>query len=347
MLINFTGALSPNEKAELMKKWYMMMKGAVPESFNESDLRTHPFIMPNGGYPTPLGSNPIHLYDIGTEGSYMNPLFFPGNNSSDTEMYFRNAIAAFNEFTNNGNGGSDETYGRGLVGPFATEIINGGVYDSSNMLQRYRLAMYIIEAYENAGAEWIDITRVLDCRIKKLETRNDLEDNYTGKFYWLIEKWDGGSYVPVGEYDNMGQFLNYRFTSVGDYKITRYPYYTTKKGFSVAMYACEYSFISDTRNVIFMDENFTNGSSNVPSMYSTGDSHKSYDVETIIDETEARWRNGNQQVSGANSDSNTPLFENDYAECYPFHITDAELDMTILDLQNGGVRSNFDTERIK
>lgn len=339
--IKFARGLSKEEQAELMKKWYMYFydqNGSTPASFDENIPITFPFLHTgSGGFPFDWS---------GGLPAYMNPLMFPNNPSTSTDLQLRTAIDSFNEFTGRGNG---EEFGRGLVGPFGTEIIDGGVYDSSKMLQRYRLAMYIIEAYENAGAEWIDITRVLDCRIKKLETTQGIEDNYTGEFYWLIEKIDEatGKYVPVASYDHMGQFLNYRFTSKGHYKITRYPYYKTKTGFSIAVYACEYSFISDTRNVIFMDENFTNGSSNLPPMYSTGNNHMSYDKDEILSETDPMWRTGNGQNSSSLQDDNTPLYENEYSDCYTYDISDAELDRTILDLQNGSIRSNFDTERIK
>ena len=76
-----------------------------------------------------------------------------------------------------------------------------------------------------------------------------------------------------------------------------------------------------------------------------GNVHKNYDQKVASARTTHPWNeNGDLNPSGA---ENEPKYNNKYAKAWVLDVDDAMLDHTIIDLENGTIREDYDTERIQ
>lgn len=297
--------LSDEQKYQLMKLWMEAHQGTFDEN-------NPPFIFSTSGMP------------------YINPFFVDGSyiDLPDNGGVF-NVIPYTYYLLNNKPSDWEDVH-------FSDEIVNGGVYDATYMHHRLRLAEHILNAYNNMGVQTVDITKVLDYRITSLWVGAEQRKEPTGRYIWTIEKQDSdGKYTLISDTQNnpakQGIDFSFRPSSAGRYRITCYPQYTSSTCNKIAVYATQYSFLSDTKNVLFSEQ-----------FFEKGDTYACIDEVMDTSISSPMWNEGIDDAQDA-----VTLYKNEHATFWELDVTDAMIGKDIINLDNGTVRSDFDTERIK
>ena len=229
---------------------------------------------------------------------------------------------------------------------FSQRLFPGGINDYGYMKDRYGIAKKFIDQFANCGLQQADVTRVLDYRIKSLLIGTGVNEQLTHRYVWTVEKKDegDGEYTLLSNTDYVANTsFGFRPTSVGTYRITCYPEYTSESVNQIEMYAMEYTFLTDARCVLIAEQNFQGDNDTVT--WPDGNVHKNYDQKVASARTTHPWNeNGDLNPSGA---ENEPKYNNKYAKAWVLDVDDAMLDHTIIDLENGTIREDYDTERIQ
>lgn len=278
--------------------------------------------------------SPGLLEDVLSEGDY-------------TTRFYQDIVSTYNNYFKPDQ--SNDQYD-GQLQNFNNNLFPGGLYDYDYMPYRYGLAEYILEQYANCGVENIDLTRVLDYRIKSLWIGDSIHDSLTGRYVWTVEKEDSdGEYTMISATDYVSNtHYGFRPTSKGRYRITCYPEYQSDSINRVASFATEYTILTDVGNVILSEQNFearnSDGDANLVSSMD-GNAHKSIDEYTLTNSVTHPWdEDGQLTNSGVETD---PLYRNQYARAWVFDVDDAMLDHVIIDFDHGTIRDDYDTERIE
>ena len=312
--------VSTDDFADFIERWLFTHNGALPEGFDGSDTQTQVFWL---GGPRGFSINGNATDSLLPDGTFYTVPY---------SYYYQMGIDDTSDLVH-----------------FGQDLINGGVYDARDIHNRIGIVDHVLRAYETLGVDTVDVTRVLDYRIKSLWIGAGEKDTLTHKYMWTIEKKDAdGSFTlyPLansiaGTLTPMKDFY-FRPTSVGTYKITCYPEYTTTTVNKVAAYATEYAYLTDTGNVFLMDQNFQGDT--VPSL--DGNTHSMIDEEIETGEaTGWNWDGSNADVN--TTDPNAPRHQNEYAQTWVIDVDDGMIDQTIIDLNSGTIRMEFDTERIE
>lgn len=247
----------------------------------------------------------------------------------------------------------------------ADDVIQGGLTDGTYLEDRIGLAKNALDAMATWGLDSVDISRVLDYRIKELKLNQSEQDIPTGKYMWKIEIRDPetGRFVEtLNSPDTLAPNATFFFRPLaqGTYKITCYPEYKKATVDSASVFATEYTYLTDTKNVLTIEQNFwpNDTVTNMPGVMSDKQ-HKSY-TETIESEaTDPHWnwdsephypttyRLASQFVGGTSTVSATPTHLNEYAMSWIVNVTEDMVNQIIIDFNTGDYRSEFSTERIR
>ena len=268
---------------------------------------------------------------------------------------------------------------------FSNSVLNLTPFDCLRLLDRKSMIENLMDIFETAGAETVDVTRVLDRKITTLWIGTSSYDKLYNYYTWTIEKADDegdGKYTfqpyagTIGTNGDVvgatGQSFSFRPTSAGHYRITCYRNYKPTICNKVAVNFCEYSVLSDIGAVVFFDhdgfmagnvqkDNY-DGEIDSDKIVSTS-TKKNPGVETVDgirrnidyqeDYTEGELRahgdvNPDCGMFPSDVNANQAYYLSEYSCVWNFYISDAEVGKTIFDFEDpdNGLRKDFDTERL-
>ncbi|MCR5020068.1 hypothetical protein [Ruminococcus sp.] len=268
---------------------------------------------------------------------------------------------------------------------FNNSVINLTPFDYLRISDRIAWFESLMDVFETAGAETVDVTRVLDRKITTLWIGTSSYDKLYNMYTWTIEKADDegdGKYTfqpyagTIGANGDVvganGQSFSFRPTSEGHYRITCYRNYKPTICNKVAVNFCEYTVLSDIGAIVFFDHdgfmagnvqrNNYDGEIDSDKIVSTS-TKKNPGVETVdgirrnIDYQED-YTEGELKAHGdvnpdcgmfpSDANSNQAYYLSQYSCVWNFYISDAEVGKTIFDFEDpdNGLRKDFDTERL-
>lgn len=282
---------------------------------------------------------------------------------------------------------NSEAYGDGEGNwqPFDNSVIDLAPFDQTRAKHRKFLIEKLMDIFETAGAETVDVTRVLDRKITTLWIGTSSYDKLYNMYTWTIEKADdeGDGKYTFQPYAGMigpnseivganGQSFSFRPTSAGHYRITCYRNYKPTVCNKVSVNFCEYTILSDIGAVVLFDHdgfmagnvqtNNYDGEIDSDRIVSTS-TKRNPGVETVdglrrnIDYQEDYTEGELTAHSGVNPNcglypsdpnANEPYYLSQYACTWNFDISEAEVGKTIFDFEDpeNGQRKDFDTERL-
>ena len=262
------------------------------------------------GYPGTLNSNcdidaPFWITNDGR--ILYNPMLYPNSN-----LELNGSVYTYDDIRT-----ALDSYGQDT---FSDDLVTGGVKDAYTVQNRTAIVREIYNILNNAGIDTVDVTNIVDYRIKSLLIGKKSDKEYTERFRWTVYRLDETG-APTAIYqrgtsaDNIyTDTFSYRFTSAGKYLVKAEREYATILTNSVEAYATEYTFLSDTGDLLTSEQYFTPGGK--------------YDVVDIVQDRETN-------------------IEWETCDTFDVNVTDAQVDKIMYDFSTGDVIGGFDTERIE
>lgn len=210
--------------------------------------------------------------------------------------------------------------------------------------KRYELVSHLVDAMSSWGVNEVDVTTMLDYRIKAIKIGTKTKDTPTGRYVWTVEKLDqDGQYTDQGLAGTNTVTTSSRFSfrpqSAGKYRITCYPEYKKESSCYVSGGAMQYAYLTDTNTVLFAEQNFVQGDTSMKGP--SGNTIKSVEYRETLT-TQTGWQFGQN-----NNNSTTSTYINPYLQSWELNVTPDMVDRNIVDFSNGGIALDFETERIE
>ncbi|MCR5479036.1 MAG: hypothetical protein K6F27_04135 [Ruminococcus sp.] len=210
--------------------------------------------------------------------------------------------------------------------------------------KRYELVSHLVNAMSSWGVNEVDVTTMLDYRIKAIKIGTKTKDTPTGRYVWTVEKLDqDDQYTDQGlagtNIVTTSSRFSFRPQSAGKYRITCYPEYKKESACYVSAGAMQYAYLTDTNTVLFAEQNFVQGDTSMKGP--SGNTIKSVEYRETLT-TQTGWQFGQNR-----NNSTVSTYINPYLQSWELNVTADMVDRNIVDFTNGGIALDFETERIE